>query len=392
MSISARNNVLRLLLAMVVTLVGSAHTENAASGTSIGIARTVSAGNLVVCVITVDDGATITNVTDGTTTKSSADIAFDWAAGVQRLAMYSFPNYVGGSSKFTANFSGTQTFRQISAVELTGADKSTPFEGSASANGNSAAPATGNVSPSPTLDGTYILGYALGATALTSAGGYADLVNDPTIVVSDVEGLAQSVHAATGPSWTMASGIWGAVAASYKPESSKNFYLNNPVQGGSNAGLLDVTAPTASTSTTGWTVGATAVNQYSRVTYNSEIASAGFTSTAQPSGIPVNLGEDCYRLSGVTTGQFSAGTWYSSLSVLAVSSGGIQHGRGRFRVWRSANADGTSGTELTQGTMIGSQVTELNTSVAQSSSASTLIGASNLTNEFLFYQAAWETL
>lgn len=170
------------------------------------------------------------------------------------------------------------------------------------------------------------------------------------------------------------------------------FYLNNPVQSGVNAGLLDTTAPTASTSTTGWTVGTNAVNQYSRVSYNAEVATAGFTSTAQPSGAPVNLGQDTYRLSAVTTGQFSAGTWYSSLSVIAVTSGGIQQGRGRFRIWRSVNADGTAGTELTQGTMVGSQVTELNTSVAQSSSASTLIAASNLTNEFLFYQAAWETL
>lgn len=170
------------------------------------------------------------------------------------------------------------------------------------------------------------------------------------------------------------------------------FFLNNPIQGGSNAGLLDIVAPTASTSTTGWTVGTTGSANYSRSTYNLEVPTTGFTATAQPSGAPVNLGEDCFRISGVTSGQFSADTWYSSLSVIAVSSGGVQDGRARFRLWRSVNADGTAATELTQGTMIGSQTTGLSTTVAQSSSASTLITASNLTNEFLFLQVAWEPL
>jgi hypothetical protein len=170
------------------------------------------------------------------------------------------------------------------------------------------------------------------------------------------------------------------------------FYFSNPVIGGGSAGTLALTAPTASTSTTGWIVGTTVANRYSRQTYNSEIAAANFTSTAQPSGAPTGSAQDCWRLSTATSLLFSSGTWYSSLSVIAVTSGGIQDGRARFRLWRSANADGTSATELTQGTMIGTTVTNLSTTVAQSSSASTFIAASNLTSEFLFAQVAWETL
>jgi hypothetical protein len=168
-------------------------------------------------------------------------------------------------------------------------------------------------------------------------------------------------------------------------------FLDNPVQGGSSAGLLTLTAPTASTSTTGWTVGTTVANRYSRMTYNTELTAANFTTTAQPSGAPVNSAQDCFR-SAITTGQFSAGTIYSSVTVMAVTSGGVQDGRARFRIWKSANADGTSPTELTQGTMIGSLVTNLSTTVAQSSSASTSIAVSNLTDEYLFLQVAWETL
>lgn len=174
--------------------------------------------------------------------------------------------------------------------------------------------------------------------------------------------------------------------------STTTFYLNNPVQGGSSAGLLDMSAPTASTSTTGWTVGTTAATRYSRVTYNAEVGSANFTVTAQPSGAPSTSAQDCYRLSAITSGSFSAGTWYSSISVIAVSSGGVQDGRARFRLWRSANADGSSPTEITQGTMIGSRTTNLSASVAQTSSASTQISAVTLTDEYLLMQIAWETL
>ena len=133
---------------------------------------------------------------------------------------------------------------------------------------------------------------------------------------------------------------------------------------------------------------------FSRQTYSAEVGSGNFTSTAQPSGAPISvageLAEDCWRLSAATTGDFSAGTWYSSLSVIGVTSGGDQEGRGRFRVWRSANADGTSATEVTAGAMSGNTLADLSTTVAQSSSASTQIGAFSLANEYLFLQTAWE--
>lgn len=172
-------------------------------------------------------------------------------------------------------------------------------------------------------------------------------------------------------------------------------YCFNPEQSGSSAGLLTPTQPGASTSTTGWIQGTTAATNYSRLSFRDEKAAASFGAVAQPSGAPTGVtggAQDCWRISAVTTGTFSAGTWYSSLSVIAVTSGGFHEGRARFRIWRSANADGTTATEVTAGTMVGSLTTNLSTTVAQSSSASTQIGAVVLTNEYLFLQAAWETL
>ena len=168
-------------------------------------------------------------------------------------------------------------------------------------------------------------------------------------------------------------------------------YASNPEQSGSSAGLLTLTQPGASTSTTGWIQGLLGATQYSRQSFRQERANATFASTAQPSGEPLGLAQDSWRISATTTGDFSAGTWYSSVSVIAVTSGGFQDGRARFRLWRSGNADGTTATEITAGTMVGSLVTNLSTTVAQSSSASTQIGAFSVANEYVFLQVAWES-
>jgi hypothetical protein len=107
--------------------------------------------------------------------------------------------------------------------------------------------------------------------------------------------------------------------------------------------------------------------------------------------VPLGSAEDCWRY-GPSTGTFSGDTWYSSLSVIGVTSGGDQDGRARFRLWRSANPDATVPTELDSlGTIIGTTVTNLSTTVAQSSSGSGFIPIFALQNEYLFLQAAWET-
>lgn len=168
-----------------------------------------------------------------------------------------------------------------------------------------------------------------------------------------------------------------------------SFSCNNPVQAGSNAGhLLAQDSPAVSASTTGWICGKIAAGNWSRLTYNTEKAAATFTTTAEPSGTPLNSAEDCFR-SDATTGDFSAGTWYSAISCIAVSNGGAMDGRAIFKLYRSTNADGTSPTAITSN-MTGSLVTNLATSAAQQSSASTQVGAFSLNNEYLFMQVAWE--
>ena len=157
------------------------------------------------------------------------------------------------------------------------------------------------------------------------------------------------------------------------------------------AGFLTTTQPGASTSDTGWTVGTTVAARYSRQTYASEVAVGNFTATVQPSGVPVNNAEDCWAMSVTTKGDFSAGTWYSSASVIAVTSGGDQGGRARFRMWRSSSTTGLNAVEITESPLVGTAITNLSTSVAQSSSASIAMPGVHLENELLLLQVAWET-
>jgi hypothetical protein len=201
---------------MAVTLVGSVgtgHNELAAAANSIAATRNgIVGGNTVVCAVTCADTFAINNVSDGTITNSTPDVTFHWAGGLQNMALFSFPNHAGGTFTFTANFAGSTAFRCIDIMELT----PSVFEGSSTGSGTSASASSGNITPTPTVDGEYIVGFC-GDAALTSAGGFTDLFNEPTIVGTDLEGLAQASKAAIAATWTLVSGVWGAIAASYKP-------------------------------------------------------------------------------------------------------------------------------------------------------------------------------
>ena len=214
------------------------------------------------------------------------------------------------------------------------------------------------------------------------------LYQSPASVLSrGLQCLALASRATAGPSAML---LFLCLGRGLMAASVLTLYSNNPIQAGSAAGLLTLTQPGASTSTTGWTVAKIAPPSYATMFYNSESASGNFDGTAKPNAAPASSAIDSWRISAATTGDFSAGTWYSSLSVIAVTSGGDQEGRARIRVWRSVNADGTTATEITKSTMIGTTITNLATTVAQSSSASTQVAAFSLSNEYLFLQCAWE--
>ena len=91
------------------------------------------------------------------------------------------------------------------------------------------------------------------------------------------------------------------------------------------------------------------------------------------------------------TGDFATGVWTIAVPVIAVSAASGQDGRVRVRLWRSANATGTSPTEITAGAVAGTTVTDLTTGAEQVSTVTTSsITGFSMANEYLFVQIAWE--
>src|SRR2546428_6147121 len=64
--------------------------------------------------------------------------------------------------------------------------------------------------------------------------------------------------------------------------SVQTYFLADPQQSGSSAGLLTPSTPAAVTSATGWTVGTGAANNYSPQTYNTENTPPTFCVSPQP--------------------------------------------------------------------------------------------------------------
>lgn len=179
------------------------------------------------------------------------------------------------------------------------------------------------------------------------------------------------------------------------------FFLNNPLQSGSSAGLLDVNQPVTTTSITGWNVGSIGTAfSFATMQYNFEVPSGAFTNggPGEPVGPPNasahSFAIDCFRTASVYTGVFSAGTWYSCASMLAVTRAQTGAGNLRWRIWRASSLSGSHATEITHfssnSCLIGSTITALGTSVAQTSSASTQVAQFSVSGEYLFLQCAWQ--
>lgn len=167
---------------------------------------------------------------------------------------------------------------------------------------------------------------------------------------------------------------------------AKTLYLTNSV---STWPLLSETSPGANaTIGTGWTVATEPAGDSASMQAAVERAAGNFTTSAKPSIAPSSSLGDAFR-AGPFTGTFNAGTWSLIAAVLAVDAGGWHDGHARWRVWKSINANGSSPTELTTATLVGSSVVNLGIGGQQSSSVNWSPGAIALNSEYLFFQLAW---
>lgn len=169
--------------------------------------------------------------------------------------------------------------------------------------------------------------------------------------------------------------------------ATRTFYLKDEAVSGFGK-IENGSAPGAATTGTGWTVAKLAANNYSDLLWGTKRTSGAFGTTVLPAdGAPT--GGNALRTVGPLTGTFAAGDWTVALRVIAVSAGGTQDGRARYRVFKGANADGSGATELTSGTTEGGLVTDLGTGAEQATNATISLGSVVLSNEYLFVKLAW---
>jgi len=202
-----------------ITRVQSNHAANAASGGSLPCALSGIADKSLILIATSFDtagGTTGSRVEDDL--GKGAQLALRTFAGGfnQMIEVWFYCNYYGGSRTFFLINSPAQSNRTIVVAERAGGDLNAPLDGTASANGSSATPASGNVSPAPTLDGGTLFAIAAGSAIPAPTSPLVDVWADSTSF-SDTADLLQAVAAAIGASWTMTSGAWEAISAFFKP-------------------------------------------------------------------------------------------------------------------------------------------------------------------------------
>lgn len=156
------------------------------------------------------------------------------------------------------------------------------------------------------------------------------------------------------------------------------------------------TAPTAANATFGWGVGKNTIStpyynsrMGSTTVPNTHIATSNIDSTTGPTagtGATSTTAGDSFVI-GPYTGTFANTAWTMDWNLRAGTAGAI--GKVRCRVWKSANAAGTSATSLTASTLEGAIVTT-STTADTDSSMSWSPGSITLSNEYLFFQQEWQ--
>lgn len=164
----------------------------------------------------------------------------------------------------------------------------------------------------------------------------------------------------------------------------------------------DGSAPTAANSSFGWTIGVVEL-PYWRARLGASAAATVFASSSyidgssgptKGTGATNTTAGDAFRTPSPLTGTFASGTWTFDLNIRTTAGGGSGLTGGfRLRVFKSANADGSSATLISPSTTIDFDVVGLptvNTDVNCQGFWNTAPTAIALTNEYLFFQLEWK--
>lgn len=179
----------------------------------------------------------------------------------------------------------------------------------------------------------------------------------------------------------------------------KNLYLiDTRVASGTNNHLLAQdggVAPSdaAFSVATGWEANSKAAGQSALLASLAEVSrtAADWSATLQPSAAPSASRGDSWR-AGPYNGIFANTAWTLSVVIRSITAAYAGRCRFRWRVWKSANADGSGATELTAAQVVSAATTAALVTTANHAplTASWSPGSITLNNEYLFFQLGIE--
>lgn len=204
------------------------------------------------------------------------------------------------------------------------------------------------------------------------------------------------------------TGTWAAITAIIRPATTsppKVWWFADSVATSSSHGKLDDSAvPTGADHATGWLVAKTATTTPFDVMQFGTEKSGSWSATTEIGGGPAT--NNCWRTESKVNGTFASGQWLINCLLEANNTASAQRGRLRMRVWRSANADGSSATQITTNspdqalvsTTSGAltKLTEVTDLVSPTDTSVDMVtitwspGSLTLSNEYLFFETEWE--
>lgn len=156
--------------------------------------------------------------------------------------------------------------------------------------------------------------------------------------------------------------------------------------GGTGPAIIALLSPN-----TGWNPGTTAPPRFCVMDSQLEVAStsADWVGTLPARSVPNNTRGDSFRTPATRNGSYAAGSWSFGIRL----GGGFFNGRFqlRFRVWRSASADGAGATEVTTSDIIvGPTTANISATVTALITGTWSAPALSLANEYLFFQIIFD--
>lgn len=201
---------------MAIALVQSAESNSGAGATNTIALTSIAAGNAIIICTSSHTNITISGVADDLSVAGGLAVTAYDATTNDRLGIYAFLNHGGGTRTFTVTFSGNTVNRYTVASEWSGMALASAFEGKATAATNGANPSTGNLDVTPSVNGELIIGFTNGDNAATAGTNFTLLQSDGVNTLAHAEYYIQPTAAAIAATWTMTSGNYQCIAASFK--------------------------------------------------------------------------------------------------------------------------------------------------------------------------------